>query len=62
MGRSLLLLWLLLDKEDIKMNKEKLIDYVSQYDLLLANYLKENYDNFTLANYVDYIAEVDGDK
>ena len=62
MGRSLLLLWLLLDKEDIKMNKEKLIDYVSQYDLLLANYLKENYDNFTLANYVDYLAEVDGDK
>ena len=62
MGRSLLLLWLLLDKEDIKMNKEKLIDYVLQYDLLLANYLKENYDNFTLANYVDYLAEAEGSK
>lgn len=42
--------------------KEKLIMEVSKKDSLLADYLKNNYDNFNLARYVDYLASFDGNK
>jgi acetyl-CoA synthetase len=42
--------------------KEKLVNEVSKNDSLLAEYLKENYDSFNLARYVDYLASVDGNK
>ncbi|MBR3145761.1 MAG: AMP-binding protein [Bacilli bacterium] len=42
--------------------KEKLIMEVSKNDSLLADYLKNNYDNFNLAKYVDYLASLDGNK
>ena len=42
--------------------KEKLIMEVSKNDSLLADYLKNNYDNFNLARYVDYLASLDGNK
>lgn len=42
--------------------KEKLVKEVSKTNLLLANYLNDNYSKFTLASYVDYLAGVDGDE
>lgn len=42
--------------------KEKLLNDVTKYDLLLSNYLEDNYDNFTLAGYIDYLSKYDGSK
>lgn len=42
--------------------KEKILEEVSKYDLPLYSYLLDNYSNFTLAGYVDYLAMLDGNK
>ena len=42
--------------------KEKLLEDVSKFDLPLNDYLNDNFDNFTLANYVDYLSTFDGNK
>ena len=42
--------------------KEKLLEDVSKYDLLLSKFLEDNYNNFTLANYVDYLSKIEGNK
>ena len=42
--------------------KEKLLEDVSHFNLPLNDYLKDNYDNFTLAGYVDYLSKFDGNK
>ena len=42
--------------------KEKILEDVSKSNLLLSKYLEENYDNFTLAGYIDYYSKYEGSK
>lgn len=42
--------------------KEKLLEDVKKLNSPLNNYLKDNFDNFTLASYVDYLSKLDGEK
>ena len=42
--------------------KEKLLEDISKFDLPLNNYLKDNFNSFTLANYVDYYSKLNGNK
>ena len=40
--------------------KKRLLDEISKSDPVLSDYLKDNYDNFTLAGYVNHLSKING--
>ena len=44
------------------LSEKKTLKEIAKKDMILAEFLKTNFNNFTLASYVDYLAKMDGER